>query len=86
MCFENLPIEFDSQGNAHTLSLYFAKSSPNTWDIYAANDGTQVGAVAQRATPKMSAAATTPTAKIAARRPRWSRCSSSARAATTGRR
>lgn len=35
---------YDSLGNPHTLSLYFAKSSPNTWDIYAANDGTQVGA------------------------------------------
>jgi len=35
---------YDSLGNPHTLSLYFAKSAANTWDVYAANDGTQIGA------------------------------------------
>ncbi|MDH4192521.1 MAG: flagellar hook protein FlgE, partial [Betaproteobacteria bacterium] len=35
---------FDSLGNPHTLSVYYAKTASNTWDIYAAADGTQVGA------------------------------------------
>ena len=34
---------FDSQGNPHTLSLYFMKSAPNTWQVFAAGDGTQIG-------------------------------------------
>jgi flagellar hook protein FlgE len=36
---------YDSQGNAHALSLYFVKgSAANSWDTYATLDGTQVGA------------------------------------------
>ncbi|MGE5526870.1 MAG: flagellar hook protein FlgE [Rhodospirillaceae bacterium] len=41
---------YDSLGNAHTLSLYFARRDPsvagdeNAWDVYGANDGTQIGA------------------------------------------
>src|SRR5262249_36314553 len=35
---------FDSQGNAHTLSLYFMKTAANTWQVFAAGDGTQIGA------------------------------------------
>lgn len=35
---------FDSQGNPHTLSMYFMKSAPNTWQVFAAGDGTQIGA------------------------------------------
>ncbi|MEI6300749.1 MAG: flagellar hook protein FlgE [Betaproteobacteria bacterium] len=34
----------DSQGNAHTLSLYFVKTAANTWQVMAAQDGTQIGA------------------------------------------
>ncbi len=30
---------YDSQGNAHTLTLYFRKSGANTWDVYGAADG-----------------------------------------------
>jgi flagellar hook protein FlgE len=30
---------YDSQGNAHTLTLYFRKSAPNTWDVFGAADG-----------------------------------------------
>ncbi|MCS6944885.1 MAG: flagellar hook protein FlgE [Sutterellaceae bacterium] len=30
---------YDSQGNAHTLTAYFRKTGPNTWDVYAAGDG-----------------------------------------------
>jgi flagellar hook protein FlgE len=30
---------YDSQGNSHTLSLYFRTSAANTWSVYAAADG-----------------------------------------------
>lgn len=35
---------YDSLGNPHTLSTYFVKSGANTWDVFGANDGTQIGA------------------------------------------
>ncbi|MFN0162096.1 MAG: flagellar hook protein FlgE [Burkholderiales bacterium] len=35
---------YDSLGNAHTLSLYYVKTAANAWDVFAANDGVQVGA------------------------------------------
>jgi flagellar hook protein FlgE len=31
---------YDSQGNSHTLSLYFRTSAANTWSVYGAGDGT----------------------------------------------
>ena len=31
---------FDSLGNSHSLSTYYVKSAANTWDVYAAVDGT----------------------------------------------
>jgi flagellar hook protein FlgE len=30
---------YDSQGNSHTLSLYFRTTAANTWSVYAAGDG-----------------------------------------------
>jgi flagellar hook protein FlgE len=35
---------YDSLGNAHTLSLYFVKTAANTYSVFAASDGVQVGA------------------------------------------
>ena len=35
---------YDSLGNPHTLSLYFVKTAANTWSVFGANDGTQIGA------------------------------------------
>jgi len=35
---------FDSLGNAHTLSSYFVKTAANTWEVFTANDGVQIGA------------------------------------------
>ena len=35
---------FDGLGNPHTLSTYYRKTAANTWDVYAANDGVQLGA------------------------------------------
>jgi flagellar hook protein FlgE len=37
---------YDSLGNAHTLSLYFVKTAPNSYSVFAASDGVQVGAAA----------------------------------------
>ena len=37
---------YDSLGNAHTLSTYFLKTAANTWQVFAANDGVQIGAAA----------------------------------------
>ncbi|MCC2957022.1 flagellar hook protein FlgE [Massilia sp. IC2-477] len=33
---------YDTLGNAHTMSTYYVKTGPGTWDVYAANDGTEV--------------------------------------------
>jgi flagellar hook protein FlgE len=30
---------YDSQGNAHTMTLYFRKSAANTWDVFGAANG-----------------------------------------------
>lgn len=35
---------YDSLGNPHAMSMYFVKSAANTWQVFAANDGTQIGA------------------------------------------
>ena len=35
---------FDAQGGDTTLALYFSKTAANTWDVYAAADGAQIGA------------------------------------------
>lgn len=35
---------YDSLGNPHTLSTYFMKTASNTWSVFAANDGVQIGA------------------------------------------
>ncbi|MBK8064536.1 MAG: flagellar hook protein FlgE [Betaproteobacteria bacterium] len=35
---------YDSQGNPHTLSMYFMKTAANSWEVFAAGDGTQIGA------------------------------------------
>ena len=35
---------YDSLGDSHTLSLYFVKTASNAWNVYGANDGTQIGA------------------------------------------
>ena len=34
---------YDSQGNAHTLTLYFRKTAANNWDVHAAADGAVLG-------------------------------------------
>ncbi len=35
---------YDSLGNPHTLTSYFVKTAPNIWQVFASNDGTQIGA------------------------------------------
>ncbi len=34
---------YDSQGNSHTLTMYFRKTAANTWDVHAAADGVVLG-------------------------------------------
>jgi len=34
---------YDSQGNSHTLTLYFRKTAANNWDVHAAADGAALG-------------------------------------------
>jgi flagellar hook protein FlgE len=33
---------YDTLGNPHVLSTYYVKTGPGSWDVYAANDGTEV--------------------------------------------
>ena len=35
---------FDEQGRNTTLAMYFTKTAPNEWDVYATADGAQIGA------------------------------------------
>ncbi len=35
---------YDSLGNGHTLTTYFVKTAANTWDVFGASDGVQLGA------------------------------------------
>jgi flagellar hook protein FlgE len=35
---------YDSQGNSHTLSMYFRTTAANTWSVYASADGTILNA------------------------------------------
>ena len=35
---------YDSLGNGHTLTTYFVKTAANSWDVFGASDGVQVGA------------------------------------------
>ncbi len=37
------PIDvYDSLGNPHVMSTFYVKTAPGTWDIYVANDGTEI--------------------------------------------
>ena len=42
---------YDSQGNAHVLSMYFVMTGANTWDVYATGDGNPLNAGAAYAPP-----------------------------------
>lgn len=35
---------YDSQGNAHTMTMYFRKTAANAWDVYGTLDGAAIGA------------------------------------------
>jgi flagellar hook protein FlgE len=54
---------YDTLGNPHTLSTYYVRSKddPQTWNVYASKDGTEIGAL------KAAGAAQTDTATVAAR-------------------
>lgn len=36
---------YDSLGNSHTLQTFYVKTAANTWNVYAADDGTAIGYV-----------------------------------------
>jgi flagellar hook protein FlgE len=36
---------YDTLGNPHVLSTYYVKNGAGTWDVYAANDGTELAAM-----------------------------------------
>lgn len=42
---------YDSQGNSHTVTLYFRKNAANTWDVYGAGNGTQLAGGGGAGTP-----------------------------------
>ncbi len=42
---------YDSQGNAHTLTMYFRKTAANTWDVYGAANGTLLNGAGGPGTP-----------------------------------
>jgi len=42
---------YDSQGNAHVLSMYFVMTGANTWDVYATGDGNPLNGGAAYAPP-----------------------------------
>ncbi|MCD2515649.1 flagellar hook protein FlgE [Massilia sp. G4R7] len=55
---------YDTLGNPHVLSTYYVKSGPGTWDVYAANDGTEMTNLAV-------AAAATGNAGVTSARAAW---------------
>jgi flagellar hook protein FlgE len=42
---------YDTQGNAHTATLYFVNNSANNWSVYATGDGTQLNGTGGAGTP-----------------------------------
>jgi len=42
---------YDTQGNSHTMTLYFVNNSPNNWSVYATGDGTQLPGTAGAGSP-----------------------------------
>jgi flagellar hook protein FlgE len=53
---------YDSLGNPHTLQTFYVKTLVNTWDVYAANDGTEITKLAATDAATAAAALPLPTA------------------------
>lgn len=51
---------YDSQGNSHTLTMYFRKTAANTWSVYGAANGAILNAAAPIGTLAFNAAGTLP--------------------------
>jgi flagellar hook protein FlgE len=49
---------YDSQGNSHTLAMYFRKTAANTWDVYGAADGAVINGGAALGTLNFTAGGT----------------------------
>lgn len=41
--YANTATVYDSLGNSHTVTMYFTKTAPNTWDVRTSLDGTLAG-------------------------------------------
>jgi flagellar hook protein FlgE len=55
---------YDSLGNPHVMQTFYVKTGANTWDVYAANDGTEINKLAAEAATALTGA--TPAAIAAA--------------------
>lgn len=54
------PIDvYDSLGNAHVMSTFYVKTGPGKWDVFVANDGTEVSNLKVAAAAQNDAAANT---------------------------
>lgn len=51
---------YDSQGNAHTLTMYFRKTAANTWDVYGSANGSVLNAGAALGSLTFSSAGVLP--------------------------
>jgi flagellar hook protein FlgE len=51
---------YDSQGNSHTLTMYFRKTAANTWSVYGAANGAVLNAGAPLGTLTFNSAGTLP--------------------------
>ena len=54
---------YDTLGNPHVLSTFYVKTGPGSWDVYAANDGTEVTALGVAAATQGAGAAAATTAR-----------------------
>jgi flagellar hook protein FlgE len=66
---KQVPIDvYDSLGNAHVMSTYYVKADAGKWNVYVANDGTEITNLAVAAAATGSSA---PYADVNAKRAAW---------------
>jgi flagellar hook protein FlgE len=66
---KQVPIDvFDSLGNSHVMSTYYVKSGAGSWNVYVANDGTEI---TNQAVAGAATGTTAPYADVNAKRAAW---------------
>ena len=66
---KQVPIDvFDTLGNSHVMSTYYVKSGPGSWNVYVANDGTEI---TNQAVAAAATGTTAPYADVNAKRAAW---------------